>query len=203
MCTWQKTQPSRNVRLSDQPTGRTESKSPIFQHMKPRLHSRPPPRKPFAMHPQLSNRVTKSWWLWLEDLYKHWRVRKKEMPQHSREPANTAGKVMAQWVKTLTGKREDWSSRPRTRTKHFNPALRRQRWESPSELASICELLFQWETASVNRVMTKEDTTYQLLASTYTSMWTHVYSLYTLHGQTCIHIRVQKIKRLGKITRIK
>lgn len=128
------------------------------------------------------------------------------MPQHSREPANTAGKVMAQWVKTLTGKREDWSSRPRTRTKHFNPALRRQRWESPSELASICELLFQWETASVNRVMTKEDTTYQLLASTYTYPCEHMcipYTHYTgRHAYTYVFKKLKGLEKSLELNRL-
>lgn len=134
------------------------------------------------------------------------------MSQHPREPANTAGEMMAQWKKTLPGKHEDWSSRPRTHTKHFNPALRRQRWKSPSELASFCELLFQWETASVNRVATKEDITYQLLAScthpcvhtctpiriTWADTHTHTYMFKKLKGLQIPVGKSLELNRLGR-----
>lgn len=111
---------------------------------------------------------------------------------------------LSKWlrIRSSLGEYEDWSSSSRTHIK-----LMRQRWGKPqSQLPSICEILFQWETTSANKVRIEEGSYYQLLASAWTCMHAHVHP-YTYTSKHAHTYKFKNIKRLvntrRKMTSIK
>lgn len=191
---------SRNARFSDQPTDIKYPKNPSSNIWNPHITL----LKPLATDPQLPKRLDRN----LVPLIRRFPVRSHWGERLERKV--TAVKMeLSKWLRmdgSVDKKLAGWVWGLEFKFQNPHKAHETEMRDPQSQLPSICEILFQWETTSANKVRIEEGSYYQPLASAWTCTHAHVHP-YTYTSKHAHMYKFKNIKRLvntrRKMTSIK